>query len=186
MRGAVSTRYLIAGLIVLLVIGLIFVLRNARGPSLPAGLPADAMAVANERGLTPDDVYAALATYVPGGKQDDYVMFASGGHSGQVIAIGLPSMRILKVIPVFVPDSWSGYGFGVENTALHEVYGRGPYPPADTHHPALSETNGEYDGEFLFIGDKLNGRVAVIDLRDWEPSKSCATLYSTITTALPS
>lgn len=110
MRGAVSTRYLIAGLIVLLVIGLIFVLRNARGPSLPAGLPADAMAVANERGLTPDDVYAALATYVPGGKQDDYVMFASGGHSGQVIAIGLPSMRILKIIPVFVPDSWSGYG----------------------------------------------------------------------------
>lgn len=128
MRGAVSPRYLIAGLIVLLVIGLIFVLRNARGPSLPAGLPADAMAVANERGLTPDDVYAALATYVPGGKQDDYVMFASGGHSGQVIAIGLPSMRILKIIPVFVPDSWSGYGFGVENTALHEVYGRGPYP----------------------------------------------------------
>ena len=168
MRGAISSRYLIVGLIILLAIGLVFVLRNARSPRLPTGLPADAMAVANERGLSPDDVYAALATYVPGGKHDEYVMFASGGHGGQVIAIGIPSMRILKIIPVFVPDSWSGYGFGVENTALHEVYGRGPYPPADTHHPALSETNGEYDGEFLFIGDKLNGRVAVIDLRDWE------------------
>jgi nitrous-oxide reductase len=168
MRGAMSTRYLIAGVVILLVVGLVFVLRSARTPSLPAGLPSDALAVANERGLSPEDVYAALATYVPGGKHDEYVMFASGGHSGQVIAIGIPSMRILKIIPVFVPDSWSGYGFGVENTAIHEVYGRGPYPPADTHHPAISETNGEYDGEFLFIGDKLNGRVAVVDLRDWE------------------
>ncbi|MEN3001949.1 MAG: Sec-dependent nitrous-oxide reductase, partial [Armatimonadota bacterium] len=52
--------------------------------------------------------------------------------------------------------------------ALHELYGRGPDPAADTHHPALSETNGEYDGQFLFIGDKANGQVAVIDLRDWE------------------
>ena len=167
MRGS-TTRYLIAGVVLLLIVAIAFWVRGSRSPSLPSGLPADALAVARERGLTPEDIYGALATYVPGGKHDEFVMFASGGHSGQVIAIGIPSMRILKVIPVFVPDSWSGYGFGVENTAIHEVYGRGPYPPADTHHPALSETNGEYDGEFLFIGDKLNGRVAVIDLKDWE------------------
>jgi nitrous-oxide reductase len=38
----------------------------------------------------------------------------------------------------------------------------------DTHHPALSESKGDYDGQFLFIGDKANARLGVIDLRDWE------------------
>ncbi|HEX7360274.1 MAG TPA: hypothetical protein VF283_07265, partial [Bryobacteraceae bacterium] len=48
------------------------------------------------RGLTEADVSAALKTYVPPGKQDKFLMFASGGHSGDVIVIGVPSMRILK------------------------------------------------------------------------------------------
>ncbi len=161
-------RYLIAAVVLLVIVAIVVMVRNARQSALPAGLPSDALALARERGLTPDDVYAALATYVPGGQHDEYVMFASAGHGGQVIAIGIPSMRILKVIAVFAPEPWQGYGYGVKENPLHELYGRGPYPAADTHHPALSETNGEYDGQFLFIGDKANGRVAVIDLRDWE------------------
>ena len=38
----------------------------------------------------------------------------------------------------------------------------------DTHHPALSETTGDYDGQYLFINDKASARMAVIDLRDFE------------------
>ena len=48
-----------------------------------AGLPAEANRLIKERSLAPDDVTAALATYMPTGKLDDYVMFASGGHSGR-------------------------------------------------------------------------------------------------------
>ena len=37
----------------------------------------------------------------------------------------------------------------------------------DVHHPALSETNGDYDGRWLFVND-MNGRIARIDLRDFK------------------
>ena len=135
------------------------------------GLPADAAAVAAERGLTQADIYAALKTYMPSGQTDPYIMFSSGGQSGQVYVIGVPSMRILKEIAVFTPQSWQGYGYGGSGDEIL----KGGYMPdgseitwGDTHHPNLSETNGEYDGQFLFINDKANARLAVIDLRDFE------------------
>ena len=136
-----------------------------------AGLSADASAIASARGLTPDDIAAALKTYTPSGTHDDYIMFASGGHSGQVYVIGMPSMRILKQIAVFTPEPWQGYGYGEEGTMaiLEEGDPEGTdIRWGDTHHPALSETDGDYDGQFLFINDKANGRVAVIDLKDFE------------------
>ena len=134
-------------------------------------LSADANAIAAARGLTPDDIAAALKTYTPSGTHDEYIMFASGGHSGQVYVIGLPSMRIIKTIAVFTPEPWQGYGYGAQGTmeVLHQGnVGDSDITWGDTHHPALSETGGDYDGEFLFINDKANGRVAVIDLRDFE------------------
>ncbi len=125
--------------------------------------------IAEARGLTEDDLRAAAMTYTPSGVMDEYVMFASGGHSGQVLAIGIPSMRLLRTIAVFTPEPWQGYGYGAGNEVLDQGNIDGQEVRwGDTHHPSLSETNGEYDGEWLFIGDKANGRVAVIDLRDFE------------------
>jgi nitrous-oxide reductase len=128
-------------------------------------------AIARERGLTEADIVAAVKTFQPTGKMDDYILFGSGGHSGQVLVIGVPSMRLLKVIAAFTPEPWQGFGYGSEEhkallesgrMAGHEITW------GDSHHPALSETDGDYDGQFLFINDKANPRIAVIDLRDFE------------------
>ncbi len=126
--------------------------------------------VANDRKLNVDDLLSAAKTYTPSGRHDEYVLFSSGGQSGQVFAIGVPSMRILRSISVFTPESWQGYGFAGDNDKVLkslEINGK-PVLWGDTHHPALSETKGDYDGQFLFIGDKANARLGVIDLRDWE------------------
>jgi len=71
---------------------------------------------------------------------------------------------------VFTPESWQGYGFAGDNDSVLESLKIDGKLNAwgDTHHPALSETKGDYDGQFLFIGDKANARLGVIDLRDWE------------------
>lgn len=130
---------------------------------------ADWQAIADERGLTEEDLRAAMMTYTPSGVIDPYVMFASGGHSGQMFVIGVPSMRLIRTIAVFTPEPWQGYGFGAGEEVLAggDINGR-EVRWADTHHPALSETDGDYDGQWVFINDKANGRVAVIDLRDFE------------------
>ncbi len=121
--------------------------------------------------LTDEQVNAAIKSYLPSGVHDPYIMLASGGHSGQMFVIGIPSMRILKEIGVFTPEPWQGWGFGNEGTM--ETLAQGDIDGnevrwADTHHPALSETAGDYDGQFVFVNDKANARVAVVDLRDFE------------------
>ncbi|MGH0034153.1 MAG: Sec-dependent nitrous-oxide reductase [Myxococcota bacterium] len=126
--------------------------------------------VLKRRELTQADVLAAAKTYVPTGKRDEFVAFASGGQSGMVIVYGIPSMRILKYIAVFNPEPWQGYGFEEESKAVlnqGRINGR-DITWGDTHHPAISETNGDYDGQYLFINDKANPRIAVIDLHDFE------------------
>jgi nitrous-oxide reductase len=143
---------------------------NDDNGSSSEGIPSSAKDIAEARGLSPDDITRAVKTYVPGGKHDEYMIIASGGHSGQVLIFGVPSMRLLKLIAVFTPEPWQGYGFSDDT---REVLAGGAVDDkilgwADTHHPGLSETNGEYDGQFLFINDKANARMAVIDLRDFE------------------
>ncbi len=139
--------------------------------NVEGGMPASAMEIAAARGLTPADIRAALMTYIPSGKMDEYYLFSSGGQSGNVVVVGVPSMRILKNIAVFTPESWQGYGYGSKES--EEILDAGnvngvKIRMGDTHHPALSETGGDYDGQCLFINDKASARVAVIDLRDFE------------------
>src|SRR5262245_59902762 len=59
----------------------------------PSGAGSAVAELMAARGLSDTDVSAALKTYVPNGKHDDFYMFSSGGQSGQVIVIGIPSMR---------------------------------------------------------------------------------------------
>ncbi len=126
--------------------------------------------VMQERGLTEKDVLAAAKTYVPTGGRDEYIVASSGGQSGQVIIYGIPSMRILKYVAVFTPEPWQGYGFDDESKAVlaqGKIRGK-DITYGDTHHPSFSETDGDYDGQYLFINDKANPRIAVIDLHDFE------------------
>ena len=124
--------------------------------------------VLKRRGLEQQHVLAAAKTYVPTGKRDEFIAFSSGGQSGMVIVYGVPSMRILKYIAVFNREPWQGYGFEEESKvvlAQGRINGR-DITWGDTHHPAPSETNGDYDGKYLFINDKANARLAVIRLED--------------------
>ncbi len=126
--------------------------------------------IMKKRGLTENDVIRAAKTYLPTGGRDEFVVFSSGGQSGQIIVYGVPSMKILKYIAVFTPEPWQGYGFDEDSKAVlrqGNIRGR-EINWGDTHHPALSETDGKYDGKWLAINDKANPRVAIIDLADFE------------------
>ena len=98
--------------------------------------------------------------FVHPGDLDEYYGFWSGGHSGEVRIMGLPSMRELMRIPVFNIDSATGWGLTDESKVIkgdsaHLLAG-------DSHHPHMSMQDGRYDGKYVFINDKANSRVARI------------------------
>ncbi len=101
----------------------------------------------------------AEKVYVPFGEKDDYYLFASGGHSGQMFIYGVPSMRHIRTVPVFSPDSATGYGFDEHSKKM-----MGGYTWGDLHHPAFSETKGDYDGKYMFATDVGNSRAAAMNL----------------------
>jgi nitrous-oxide reductase len=102
----------------------------------------------------------AEKVYVPLGEKDEYYLFASGGHSGQMFIYGVPSMRRIRTVPVFSLDSATGYGWDKHTKEM-----LGGYTWGDLHHPAFSETNGDYDGKYMFATDVANSRAAVMDLK---------------------
>ncbi len=113
---------------------------------------------------------AAEKVYVAPGELDEYYAFVSGGFSGQLAVYGLPSGRLFKVIPVFSQDAEKAYGYNEETKPmLNTSFGFVPWD--DSHHPDISQTNGELDGRWLFINGNNTPRIAKIDLTTFETTE---------------
>ncbi len=106
---------------------------------------------------------AASKVYVKPGEHDTYYAFLSGGHHGNLYVYGMPSCRHITTIPVFTPEPAVGYGVDEDSKAM-----LGGQTWGDAHHPGLSETDGDYDGRWLFINDMVSARIARIDLKDFK------------------
>lgn len=106
---------------------------------------------------------AAAKAYVAPGKYDAFYNFVSGGFSGQMSAYGLPSGRLLRVIPVFSVDPEKGWGYSEETKPMLNT-SHGFVPWDDLHHTELSQTNGEIDGRWVFGNANNTPRIARIDL----------------------
>lgn len=112
---------------------------------------------------TPAAAHAPAHGSVGPGQIDDYYGFWSGGQSGEIRVIGVPSMRELKRIPVFNRDSATGWG---RDDFSQELLGGTTC--GDTHHVHLSYKDGTYDGRFAYVNDKASARLARIRLDTFE------------------
>ncbi|MEO5568557.1 MAG: nitrous oxide reductase, partial [Gemmatimonadaceae bacterium] len=110
---------------------------------------------------------ASSKVYVAPGQYDEFYAFMSGGFNGQVSVYGLPSGRMLKLIPVFSQHAENGWGYNEETKPMLQTT-HGFIPWDDTHHAELSQTNGVPDGRWLFINGNNTPRVARIDLTKFE------------------
>ncbi|HMF08937.1 MAG TPA: TAT-dependent nitrous-oxide reductase, partial [Thermoanaerobaculia bacterium] len=113
---------------------------------------------------------AAEKVYVPPGEHDKYYAFLSGGQSGSVFVVGIPSCRLIREVPVFEPRAAYGYAVHDGDPRRAELIATGGLW-GDTHHPALSETKGVYDGRYLWINDLANGRLGRVRLDTFEADK---------------
>jgi nitrous-oxide reductase len=110
---------------------------------------------------------SAGMAFVPPGEHDEFYAFLSGGYSGQITAYGLPSGRLLKEIPVFSVYPENGFGYSEETKALFNTsFGKVPWD--DSHHIELSQTDGVFDGRWLFVNGNNTPRIARVDLETFE------------------
>ena len=132
--------------------------KPANAPAQAASGPVAAPAAAHSGG--------ANATHLKPGELDTYYGLWSGGHNGDVRVLGLPSGRELLRIPCFVPDALVGWGVTNESKAVMGTKADGSlrYTVADTHHLHGSYKDGNYDGRYAWVNDKINSRIARIRL----------------------
>ena len=110
-----------------------------------------------------DAANAAMKVYVAPGDLDEYYLFASGGHSGQVYVYGAAlvpgtSRRSPSSRPTRPPATAS-------TTSRRRCWATSP--GATCTIPPSPRRTGDYDGRWLFVNE-MNGRVARIDLRDFK------------------
>ncbi|MVM42124.1 Sec-dependent nitrous-oxide reductase [Spirosoma sp. HMF3257] len=120
-------------------------------------------------GCKPKDAGSAIASdaaekvYVAPGKHDEFYNFLSGGFNGQMSVYGIPSGRMLKIIPVFSVFPENGWGYSEETKPMLNT-SHGFIPWDDLHHISLSQTKGEHDGRWAFGNANNTPRVARISL----------------------
>lgn len=133
---------------------------GAAAPAAPAAVPAAAKAAHGKHD-------------VPPGQLDEYYAFSSGGHSGDVRIYGYPSGRQLKKIPVFNTDCMIGWGVTNESKAIigTKPNGQLKYTTGDTHHVHMSYKDGIYDGKWIFVNDKIHGRIGRVRMDTMECDK---------------
>ena len=132
--------------------------KPANAPATAASGPVSAPTAAHSS--------AANNTHLKPGELDTYYGIWSGGHTGDMRILGLPSGREIHRIPCFVPDALVGWGITNESK---KVMGTKPdgslkYTVADTHHTHASYKDGNYDGRYAWINDKINARIARVRL----------------------
>ena len=123
----------------------------------------------NLTGCKPKDAGSAVSgdaaekVYVAPGKHDEFYNFVSGGFNGQMSVYGIPSGRMLKIIPVFSVFPENGWGYSEETKPMLNT-SHGFIPWDDLHHLSLSQTKGEHDGRWAFGNANNTPRVARISL----------------------
>ena len=109
---------------------------------------------------------AASRVYVAPGKYDEFYNIVSGGFNGQLSVYGIPSGRLIKILPVFSVFPENGYGYSEETKPMLNT-SHGFVPWDDLHHVAISTTNGEHDGRWVFANGNNTPRVARVSLKSF-------------------
>jgi len=141
-------------------VGLVACTDKQAGSAAPASAAAPGAAAASH------GESAAAGVHPKPGELDTYYGLWSGGHTGDMRVLGMPSGREILRIPCFVPDALVGWGITNESKAVMGTKADGSlrYTVGDSHHVHCSYKDGNYDGRYAWINDKINARLARIRL----------------------